>query len=178
MCRGAPTQGMETAQGGDRLNGQIPLTRIRHVTQEEQRLRWRVYRAVRYALKTGRLVRPQVCTVCARPPRPAKDGRCTLQSHHADYTRPLDVEWRCLDCHSTITPRPRGSQNGAYTRPDRVRRGEAHGRAKVTADQVREMRRLFDAGSVGVMELGRRYGLNHKTVGQLVRRQIWRCVNG
>jgi hypothetical protein len=148
------------------------------MTVDEQRLRWRAYRAVAYALKTGQLVRPQVCDVCEKPPRPAKDGRCTLQSHHADYTKPLEVQWRCLDCHSEVTPRPKGLQNGAYTRPDRVRRGETHGMAKVTAAQVREMRSLFDRGEASVMELCRRYGLTHKTVGQLVRRELWRSING
>lgn len=51
----------------------------------------RAYNIVRRALITGWLVRPSVCPVCNEP-RP-------VQAHHADYSRPLDIEWLCFRCH-------------------------------------------------------------------------------
>jgi len=50
--------------------------------------------------------------------------------------------------------------------------------AKVTADQVREMRRLFETGMFGTYQLGKRFGLNHKTVRQIVDREVWRSISG
>ena len=47
---------------------------------------------VAYALSTGRLTKPAICEACS------KSGR--IEAHHADYDRPLDVEWLCTDCHS------------------------------------------------------------------------------
>lgn len=51
----------------------------------------KAYRAVHWALKTGTLVRPAHCGACAQD--------CKPDAHHADYARPLDVEWLCRRCH-------------------------------------------------------------------------------
>ena len=51
----------------------------------------RVRAAVRYAVRTGRLVRPERCPDCGRT--------CKVQAHHADYSAPLEVEWLCPSCH-------------------------------------------------------------------------------
>lgn len=52
------------------------------------------------ALKSGRLIRPPVCQGCGLDPGLARDGRPLIQAHHEDYSRPLDVSWLCLSCHS------------------------------------------------------------------------------
>lgn len=49
--------------------------------------------AVKYALKTGRLVAPSSCVKC-------DDGTFRLHAHHEDYAKPLDVLWLCPRCHS------------------------------------------------------------------------------
>ncbi len=46
---------------------------------------------VRQAVASGRLERPEMCQRCNRPG--------TTQAHHHDYTKPLDVEWLCAECH-------------------------------------------------------------------------------
>lgn len=51
--------------------------------------------AVHEAIKNGVLVRPERCELCNWPDR-------TILAHHWDYERPLDVEWVCPHCHSTI----------------------------------------------------------------------------
>ena len=50
--------------------------------------------AVRAALKRGDLIRPNICSDCgATSP--------SLHGHHADYSKPLEVEWLCASCHVT-----------------------------------------------------------------------------
>lgn len=45
--------------------------------------------AVYRALKSGRLLRT-ACRYC---------GSRKVQAHHADYSKPLNVEWLCFRCH-------------------------------------------------------------------------------
>lgn len=47
--------------------------------------------ALRYAIKSGTIVRPSRCSRCPSATR--------LQAHHHDYNRPLDVIWLCENCH-------------------------------------------------------------------------------
>lgn len=43
------------------------------------------------AIRDGRLVRPPCCQLCGE--------RGRVQAHHADYSKPLEVEWLCFKCH-------------------------------------------------------------------------------
>ena len=52
-----------------------------------------------YALRIGALVRPDTCESCGKKPEQMKDGRTKIQSHHADYNKPLEVMWLCQKCH-------------------------------------------------------------------------------
>ncbi len=49
--------------------------------------------AVRVAVNTGKLIKPDACIVCGS----GKD----LEGHHEDYTKPLEVAWLCRDCHAS-----------------------------------------------------------------------------
>ncbi len=51
----------------------------------------RAWNAAHYALKTGKLERPNSCTVC--------EAKVRLEMHHADYSKPLDVTFLCRACH-------------------------------------------------------------------------------
>lgn len=62
--------------------------RRQHRRSHPERLAAR--QAVFYAVKSGRLTR-QPCRVCGSTQR--------VQAHHADYARPLDVEWLCFKHH-------------------------------------------------------------------------------
>ncbi len=54
--------------------------------------RERAHYAVRAALLGGLLRRPERCQGCGRVGR--------VVAHHADYARPLEVEWLCRRCHA------------------------------------------------------------------------------
>lgn len=70
----------------ERANEKEKRHRARH--------RWknRARDAVRRALDRGEIERPEECSRCG-------DG-CKPEAHHADYDRPLDVEWLCVSCHA------------------------------------------------------------------------------
>lgn len=62
------------------------------MSDELKKLKVRGQRAVRYAVGTGRLVRPLSCERCE------KVG--TVHAHHHDYSKSLEVEWLCRHCHA------------------------------------------------------------------------------
>lgn len=62
------------------------------------------------AIAAGKLKRPGFCSRCGKPDTPARDGRTTIQAHHPDYSKPLDVEWLCVKCHRSEKPQ-RGEEN-------------------------------------------------------------------
>ncbi|WP_367582384.1 HNH endonuclease signature motif containing protein [Tsukamurella tyrosinosolvens] len=58
----------------------------------------------------------------------------------------------------------------------RYYRGEQHGRAKITEDDVRAIRRRYAAGGVFQRELAADYGIDQTVVSDIVRRKIWQHV--
>jgi len=45
------------------------------------------------AIESGRLVRPDRCSMCGHP--------CKPEAHHENYYLPLFVVWLCSSCHQT-----------------------------------------------------------------------------
>ena len=43
------------------------------------------------AITRGKTTRPKTCTRCG--------GGDNIQAHHADYSKPLHIEWLCASCH-------------------------------------------------------------------------------
>lgn len=50
------------------------------------------------ALESGVVVRKDKCEECGKSGK-FKDGRNSVQAHHDDYNKPLDVRWLCQKCH-------------------------------------------------------------------------------
>ncbi len=72
--------------------------RKKHKHTYKDRARQTVY----YAIKSGRLKRPLICSVCARDPGKGSDGRPLIHAHHhKGYSEEncLDVKWLCSWCH-------------------------------------------------------------------------------
>lgn len=51
--------------------------------------------------------------------------------------------------------------------------GMRNGRAKITDDQVREIRRLYDAKELTQVELAARFGIGQSAISEIVRRTHW-----
>lgn len=62
----------------------------------------RARNALNHAIKRGDLKRPTHCEECGGRGEPTADGRSPLQAHHADYSKPLEVEWLCSKCHGSL----------------------------------------------------------------------------
>ena len=54
----------------------------------------RIARLVKKAIKLNLLSRPATCDICRK--------KAKIQAHHQDYTKPLDVDWLCIGCHSKV----------------------------------------------------------------------------
>jgi Mor family transcriptional regulator len=69
----------------------------------------------------------------------------------------------------------RGLHNGAYTKPDRVRKGQDNGRAMLTEVDVSSIRSAANAGE-SVSSISRRYPVDWSTVNRVIKRETWRHV--
>lgn len=121
----------------------------------------RAYRMVRTALKQGALTRPGQCERCGATPPLGSDGRSTIHAHHADYSRPLDVEWICAACHRAETRLP--DKMGAPTF------GERNGAARLNAEAVAHIR----SSTLSTRQLADYYGVSWPTVGNVRKGKTW-----
>lgn len=64
-------------------------------SKTENAKKYRVSRKKVYiALKNGKLIKPNKCTLCF------SDGK--VEAHHPDYEKPLEVVWLCKSCHGKV----------------------------------------------------------------------------
>jgi hypothetical protein len=62
------------------------------------------YKIYSDALKSGLLIKPEICSKCGLPDRSNK-----IAGHHNDYEKPLEVEWLCNHCHTYYYHNKKGS---------------------------------------------------------------------
>ena len=67
------------------------LCRLKFPEKEKAR------QAVKYAVSTGKLIRLWYCERCFIT--------CQPEAHHLDYSKLLEVEWLCFDCHKKLHKR-------------------------------------------------------------------------
>lgn len=53
--------------------------------------KYAAHSALEYALRAGRLTKPDACERCGEARR--------IHGHHEDYSKPLEVMWLCAPCH-------------------------------------------------------------------------------
>jgi hypothetical protein len=88
---------------------------------------------------------------CDNPPC-VNPAHLRVGTHHANH----------LDC----------VRKGRYV----VTHGEAHGGSKLTARDVRKLRKMYAAGLENPSELGRRFGVHRNTALKAIRRDTWRTL--
>lgn len=47
---------------------------------------------LRYWVDKGKIIKPENCEMCGK-------NEFRVEAHHADYSKPLDVDWFCQKCH-------------------------------------------------------------------------------
>jgi hypothetical protein len=72
----------------------------------------------------------------------------------------------------------RGDEHPSRVHPERRPRGEAHGNAKLSDEQVVEMRRLYAAGRITADAIASRYSISKDQLGRIVSGRAWRHVGG
>ena len=55
--------------------------------------------------------------------------------------------------------------------------GERHGRSKITSEQVVAIREQHETGKFSFRQLGKIYGLDGKTVSDIVKNKLWQRLN-
>lgn len=66
--------------------------KAKKATPEDKKRKVAARAAANLALKAG-IIKPQPCTVC---------GEAKAEMHHADYSKPLSVEWLCFKHHTEL----------------------------------------------------------------------------
>ena len=65
-----------------------------YFSKDINRFKHNARKKVLRALQKGTLIKPSECEVCGL--------ELPLQAHHHDYSKPLDVQWVCIQCHENI----------------------------------------------------------------------------
>jgi hypothetical protein len=93
----------EIARLADRRAKGLHLDKARrHVAKSRERYPEKAAAQVTLAtaVRYGRLVRPDSCEQCGQKPPRNRLGRSSIQGHHDDYSKPLEVRWLCQPCHN------------------------------------------------------------------------------
>jgi hypothetical protein len=77
----------------DRVNAWSGARQMKYNRANPEKIRAHKY--VQRAIKTGMLIRPNICEMCGKTAR-------KLHAHHDDYTQPLQVDWLCSMCHAGL----------------------------------------------------------------------------
>jgi ribosomal protein S27AE len=75
-------------------SGRTRNREYQRIYADKKSLKVAAHVAVRAALRTGRLVRPDACERCG--------ASLPLHAHHDDYSRQLVVRWVCPPCHKAL----------------------------------------------------------------------------
>ena len=71
------------------------MDRLGLLIQKHKKLKEKCYSEYRKGLYSGKIKRPETCSVCGCKPN-------RIHGHHVNYYKPLDVVWVCSKCHAEI----------------------------------------------------------------------------
>lgn len=97
---------------------------------------------------------------------------CVKPSHLVAGT-PLDNSRDCTRKGRQKQVGVSGDRHWTKTRPESIARGERHGRAKLTAKEVAEIRLLYSQGGNFYHQLAKRFNVSKATIVAIVHRKIW-----
>ena len=103
--------------------------------------------AVHKAVAKGILIRPEACLQCG--------ARFRTHGHHADYSKPLDVEWLCGSCH-------------ALRHPHGISRPGINCRGPVFGPDLSEARAIFKRNKGASIRLASELGVSRALVSALL----------
>jgi len=108
------------------------------------------------------------------------EGACVL--HHCDNPRCVNPDHLFIGTHqdnmADMCAKGRQQQDersSARLHPEATPRGVTHYAARLTEEDVREIRRLADAGHTH-RALAARYGVSHQNINAITARKTWRHV--
>ena len=93
----------EIARQADRRERGLHLVKARrHVAKAKEKYPEKIaaQKIFNEAVRRGQLVRPENCETCGQKPPRNRLGRSSIQGHHDDYSKPLEVRWLCQPCHN------------------------------------------------------------------------------
>lgn len=77
--------------------GKITRRNATKIFREKHPDRYLCHTKVGTGLKNGSVTRPYKCDHCER--------ETTLEAHHSNYSKPLDITWVCKNCHLKLHKR-------------------------------------------------------------------------
>lgn len=69
-----------------------------------------------------------------------------------------------------------GCRNGRSTKPHSTARGESHPKAKLTVEEVLEIRRLCQSEGASLKIIGSKFGVMASTVYNIMKKNIWKHI--
>ena len=79
-------------------------------------------------------------------------------------------------CNNPGCVNPKHLYIGTHTDNARDRRGAGRQPSKLSADEVREMRRLYESGEYSISQLGRAYNISSSAADAAIKGRTWKHV--
>ncbi len=119
---------------------------------------------IAFRIQHGRDPFPNACHACDTP-------SCVNPDHLFEGTSRQNSEDMVRKGRSAT-----GDRAGARLYPERMTRGEAHPKAKLTNDQVAAIREQYESGQHSSLTLGHAYSLDSSTILDIIHRRTWKHV--
>ena|SRR3990167_4473149 len=107
------------------------------------------HRLLRSAVMSGELKKPDKCQQCS--------STKPIQAHHEDYSKPLEVLWMCVSCHS----KRHGVCVGVKKK---FAIGESHGSSKLSERDVKRIKKIISCGSSTNRGLAHEYSVSESLI--------------